>query len=165
MFLSTSAAANRNKCFCRAWIAELPCRAWIGTTIASPKRTPKLASSRATQAGPGRLSGWVDGRGQGTLVNGHGSGHLRSLFPRVLVLEGNWRNTYPDTPWDCHICRPIDPPNLNVGIYGSPISRVWDIEIAENEFVRARCRRTDVSKVAEPSELRRSSSSCFGQSV
>ena len=36
---------------------------------------------------------------------------------------------YPDTPWDCRICGSIDPlaPPQLIGIYGSPMGRVWDI--------------------------------------
>ena len=34
----------------------------------------------------------------------------------------------PDTPWDCHIYACTDPPKPPhlIGIYGSPISRVWE---------------------------------------
>ena len=44
-------------------------------------------------------------------------------------ITGIFGQTFPrHDPWDCHVCRPIDPPGTTpglIGIYGSPMGRVW----------------------------------------
>ena len=59
------------------------------------------------------------------------------------LMNGNRRShgmlktmSNPDTPWDCHICRPIDPQSTTPTdrqSYGSPISRVW-ARVVESDF-------------------------------
>ena len=55
---------------------------------------------------------------------------------------------YPDTSWGCHICRPsqtpMAPPQL-IGIYGSPMGRVWDMYYVWNIAMFASWRPDEMS--------------------
>ena len=87
---------------------------WALPLIRSPP--PSVRISRLVRTGFGGAHGWVP------VTDGDGSdlfGHWLPLLPISLHI----------TPWDCHICRPIDPPK-SPQLIGSPdwqsqTGRVW----------------------------------------
>ena len=89
-----------------------------GPRGAPSPRSPPAASPRA--ATPPLMS--REGR-----CNESGAVPINSaVFPMWCVYSDPLPMTSHDTPWDCHICRSVGVVlGVNVGIYGSPISRVW----------------------------------------
>ena len=68
----------------------------------------------------------VEGAGMVWLVTSLGTFQAGDVFEGAGMVD----LLIPDTPWDCHICRSIDPPGTTPTdrqSYGSPMGRVWEL--------------------------------------
>ena len=120
--MNTSKCVHDHEDLCRSILLfNLP---WARPLAGGHEGSQPLGKRRLMQQMPRRAERSDFSRSCGPLLPEEVTQKLGKLCE---VLKHNQH--IPDTPWDCHICRHIDPPNHHPWpdrqSYSSPISRVW----------------------------------------